>query len=443
MVKINLKQKITQKNKGYLSLESKLFIKLIKLNINEINELLEKEINENPCLEEIGENEIVYEKKIIQADHNVDNEKTIKYDDDNIANYLIRQIKQLNIKKNDKKILACLIYLLNDKGFLLYPNDEIKEILFEQERIIVSEVDIEELIIKSQSLLDPPGILARNIKESLKIQLRLSNNKHSSLCSEILDNHTDNLKAKNLKKIATSLNTSVPRIKRCIKEISQLNINPANIFYSTNSTIRNSKPEAYVYYQNNNLVVQSNKHVKKLKVSSYYKRMLKPGGGIDNEVKDYLKEKIKNGSLLIKTIDERESMYQDVFNLLVEIQKDFILKGERYLKPLKLSDIASQLDIHESTVSRITSNKYISTPRGMINMKSLFDNRANPESKESSTAVQDIIKETIDNEVKSSPLTDEGIKISLKKKGIAIARRTIAKYRNILKIPSSNKRANK
>ena len=308
MVKINLKQKITQKNKGYLSLESKLFIKLIKLNINEINELLEKEINENPCLEEIGENEIVYEKKIIQADHNVDNEKTIKYDDDNIANYLIRQIKQLNIKKNDKKILACLIYLLNDKGFLLYPNDEIKEILFEQERIIVSEVDIEELIIKSQSLLDPPGILARNIKESLKIQLRLSNNKHSSLCSEILDNHTDNLKAKNLKKIATSLNTSVPRIKRCIKEISQLNINPANIFYSTNSTIRNSKPEAYVYYQNNNLVVQSNKHVKKLKVSSYYKRMLKPGGGIDNEVKDYLKEKIKNGSLLIKTIDERESV---------------------------------------------------------------------------------------------------------------------------------------
>ena len=443
MVKINLKQKITQKNKGYLSLESKLFIKLIKLNINEINELLEKEINENPCLEEIGENEIVYEKKIIQADHNVDNEKTIKYDDDNIANYLIRQIKQLNIKKNDKKILACLIYLLNDKGFLLYPNDEIKEILFEQERIIVSEVDIEELILKSQSLLDPPGILARNIKESLKIQLRLSNNKHSSLCSEILDNHTDNLKAKNLKKIATSLNTSVPRIKRCIKEISQLNINPANIFYSTNSTIRNSKPEAYVYYQNNNLVVQSNKHVKKLKVSSYYKRMLKPGGGIDNEVKDYLKEKIKNGSLLIKTIDERESMYQDVFNLLVEIQKDFILKGERYLKPLKLSDIASQLDIHESTVSRITSNKYISTPRGMINMKSLFDNRANPESKESSTAVQDIIKETIDNEVKSSPLTDEGIKISLKKKGITIARRTIAKYRNILKIPSSNKRANK
>ena len=333
--------------------------------------------------------------------------------------------------------------MLNDKGFLLYPNDEIKEILFEQERIIVSEVDIEELIIKSQSLLDPPGILARNIKESLKIQLRLSNNKHSSLCSEILDNHTDNLKAKNLKKIATSLNTSVPRIKRCIKEISQLNINPANIFYSTNSTIRNSKPEAYVYYQNNNLVVQSNKHVKKLKVSSYYKRMLKPGGGIDNEVKDYLKEKIKNGSLLIKTIDERESMYQDVFNLLVEIQKDFILKGERYLKPLKLSDIASQLDIHESTVSRITSNKYISTPRGMINMKSLFDNRANPESKESSTAVQDIIKETIDNEVKSSPLTDEGIKISLKKKGITIARRTIAKYRNILKIPSSNKRANK
>ena len=171
--------------------------------------------------------------------------------------------------------------------------------------------------------------------------------------------------------------------------------------------------------------------------------MLKPGGGVDNEVKEYLKEKIQNGSLLIKTIEDRESMYQDVFNLLVKIQKDFILKGERYLKPLKLSDVASQLDIHESTVSRITSNKYISTPRGLINMKTLFDNRANPESKESSTAVQDIIKDMINNEVKNSPLTDEEIRMSLKKIGVNIARRTIAKYRNILKIPSSNKRASK
>ena len=443
MVKINLNQKLTQKPKGYLSLESKFFIKLIKLNINEINELLEKELDENPCLEEITDREVAYEKKIDQVDHDINNEKTMKYDEDNIATYLFKQIKHLNIKKKDRKILACLVYLLNEKGFLIYTNDEIKKILFEQEGITVSETAIEELIIQSQSLLDPPGILARTITESLKIQLKLSNNKYSSLCYEILDRHTHNIAAKNFKEIANSLNTSIARIKKCIKEISELNINPANIFYSSDSAIRNSEPEAYVYYQNNSLIVQSNKYIKKLKVSKYYKKMLKPGGGVDNEVKQYLKEKIENGSLLIKTIEERESMYQDVFNLLVKIQKDFILKGERYLKPLKLSDIASQLDIHESTVSRITSNKYISTPRGLINMKTLFDNKANAESKESSTAVQDIIKDMINKEVKNSPLTDEEIGISLKKIGVNIARRTVAKYRNILKIPSSNKRASK
>jgi len=144
--------------------------------------------------------------------------------------------------------------------------------------------------------------------------------------------------------------------------------------------------------------------------------------------------------LLIKTISEREEMYSNVFKLLVEIQKDYILKGERYIKSLKLSDIAQQLNVHESTISRITSNKYISTPRGMLNMKRFFVNKINSSSEKSSAAVRDIIEELIGMEDKKSPLTDDNIKSLLDQKGIAIARRTIAKYRNVLKIPSSNKR---
>ena len=133
-------------------------------------------------------------------------------------------------------------------------------------------------------------------------------------------------------------------------------------------------------------------------------------------------------------------MYSNVFKLLVEIQKDYILKGERYIKSLKLSDVAQQLNVHESTISRITSNKYISTPRGMLNMKRFFVNKINSSSEKSSAAVRDIIEELIGMEDKKSPLTDDNIKSLLDQKGIAIARRTIAKYRNVLKIPSSNKR---
>ena len=142
----------------------------------------------------------------------------------------------------------------------------------------------------------------------------------------------------------------------------------------------------------------------------------------------------------MKTINEREEMYSNVFKLLVEIQKDYILKGERYIKSLKLSDIAQQLNVHESTISRITSNKYISTPRGMLNMKRFFVNKINSSSEKSSAAVRDIIEELIGMEDKKSPLTDDNIKSLLDQKGITIARRTIAKYRNVLKIPSSNKR---
>ena len=168
--------------------------------------------------------------------------------------------------------------------------------------------------------------------------------------------------------------------------------------------------------------------------------MLSLKSNLDSEVTEYLKEKITNGTLLIKPINEREEMYSNVFKLLVEIQKDYILKGERYIKSLKLSDIAQQLNVHESTISRITSNKYISTPRGMLNMKRFFVNKINSSSEKSSAAVRDIIEELIGMEDKKNPLTDDNIKSLLDQKGITIARRTIAKYRNVLKIPSSNKR---
>ena len=236
------------------------------------------------------------------------------------------------------------------------------------------------------------------------------------------------------------MNISISKVKKFTDDISELNANPANIFYSIDTNTKDPEPEAYVYIQNNKLIVQSNKNIKQVRVSNYYKKMLSLKSNLDSEVTEYLKEKITNGTLLIKTINEREEMYSNVFKLLVEIQKDYILKGERYIKSLKLSDIAQQLNVHESTISRITSNKYISTPRGMLNMKRFFVNKINSSSEKSSAAVRDIIEELIGMEDKKNPLTDDNIKSLLDQKGITIARRTIAKYRNVLKIPSSNKR---
>ena len=439
MVKIKLKQNLKTTQKGYLSLESKLFIKLIKLNIDEINDLLEKELLENPCLEEEPIRN-VNEKSLLPEHEDLDNETFTEYDENNIVDYLIKQINLLNISKKEKKIYACLVYLLDDKGFLCYSNEEIINILKSQENIDISLVDIEELILKGQRMLDPCGILARTTNESLKIQLDMSNNKNFELYCNIIDNHLADIVKKDYKNISKSLNISISKVKKFTDDISELNANPANIFYSIDTNTKDPEPEAYVYIQNNKLIVQSNKNIKQVRVSNYYKRMLSLKSNLDSEVTEYLKEKITNGTLLIKTINEREEMYSNVFKLLVEIQKDYILKGERHIKSLKLSDVAQQLNVHESTISRITSNKYISTPRGMLNMKRFFVNKINSSSEKSSAAVRDIIEELIGMEDKKSPLTDDNIKSLLDQKGIAIARRTIAKYRNVLKIPSSNKR---
>jgi RNA polymerase sigma-54 factor len=440
MVKISFKQKIQQSQKSYLSLESKLFIKLIKLNIDEINDLLEKELGDNPCLEEIPDQEVVFEKNTTYQSEEFNNESLIQYEENNITHYLIKQINHLNITEKEKRILASLAYLLDEKGFLAYSNKEIILILKKQEDLNILEIDFEELILRAQRLLDPPGILARDIKESIKIQLELSNNQDFKEFSKIIDLHLNELANKDFKTISKSLNLHPSKIRKCLEDLSELNMEPANIFYSTKQSTKSPEPEAYVLLQNNKLIIQSNKKIKKIKVSHYYKKMLSHKGKLEKDVKDYLKEKINSGSLLIKTIMEREEMYKQVFNSLVEVQKDYLIKGERHLKPLKLSDISTKLDVHESTISRITSNKYISTPRGMINMKSLFNNKASASSDESSAAVRDIIREMVEKENKNSPLTDDEIRNNLVNKKILIARRTIAKYRNILRIPSSNKR---
>jgi RNA polymerase sigma-54 factor len=171
--------------------------------------------------------------------------------------------------------------------------------------------------------------------------------------------------------------------------------------------------------------------------------MMAQANKIDSEVIDYVKSKIDDGKTLMKTILERNVIYSKVLKIIVDIQHDYIIKGDRFLKPLTLSDVASIVGSHESTISRITSNKFVSTPRGLINLRSFFSNKIDSQDDASAVAVKDMIDELVRIEDKKNPSSDEELKKILEKKGINISRRTIAKYRNILKIPSSFKRRNK
>ena len=202
-----------------------------------------------------------------------------------------------------------------------------------------------------------------------------------------------------------------------------------------------SNYEASVYFdKNGQIIVQPNKPSKDFKISNYYKKLIKNKKALSPEVYKFIKTRIDDANLTIKTIEEREEMYLRVIKLIVKIQDDFIKRGEKYLKPLKLQDIAEKIGVHESTISRITSNKYILTPLGIMNLKEFFSNKINNDDQKSTTAIREIINTIIIQEDKKHPLSDQEIKEILAVKGINIARRTIAKYRNVLKIPSSSMR---
>ena len=436
-----------QVQRNQLSPGSKLFIKLINLNLLQIGELIDKELIENPCLEEVRAKENSQDTNLsltkVSKSHSEEpafNENIIEDKTITINDYLLRQLRYFDLEKNKQKILYSLIELIDEDGFLNYPNDEIVEIISEQTGLNTDNIIIEEIILWAQRNFDPSGIFSRSISESLIVQLELKNNKNLSFYSELINNHLEDLGSEKFKLVAKRMDVETSFVESCFNAISELEPWPARNFIKDQNEKFYSEPEAFIYEYNNQLQVQINKNFRTFEISSYYENMLTKNTNIDKEVEDYIKSRIKDGKTLMKTILERNEIYTKVLKTIVDIQSDFIIKGDRYLKPLKLSDIASIVGTHESTISRITSNKYVSTPRGTINMKSFFSNKIDSEDGSSSIAVKDILDEIVNEEDKKNPYADEELKDMLSEKGINISRRTIAKYRKMLKIPSSFKR---
>ncbi|MBT89392.1 MAG: RNA polymerase sigma-54 factor [Spirochaetales bacterium] len=451
MKKIKLNQKINPTQKSFLSPKSRLFVKFINLNLSEINEMVEKELTENPCIEEeVNENSVELENfdnlppiRQHEIGANEFNENIVEDKSANLVDYLLMQLNLLDTNEDDQKSFYAIIRLLDDDGLLKYKNDEIADIIKEQAGVEINNIEIEELILKAQRVFDPPGIFTRSVKESLILQLELSNNENLPIYSKIINNHLENLANKKFDVIANDMHVKTDLIQNCLDVVSELEPRPARSFIKINNQEFDSEPEAYIYQIDNKLVVQINKNFKNIRISPYYQSMMVQVNKIDSEVIDYVKSKIDDGKTLMKTILERNAIYSKVLKIIVDIQHDYIIKGDRFLKPLTLSDVASIVGSHESTISRITSNKFVSTPRGLINLRSFFSNKIDSQDDASAVAVKDMIDELVRIEDKKNPSSDEELKKILEKKGISISRRTIAKYRNILKIPSSFKRRNK
>lgn len=448
-------------------------IKLLQLSRLELETALRKELDENPILEELQDNReeestseaepqtATPEKEIVDTQ---DPRKQDEFDwesyidsnqrsqagatatgTDEIMNYenvisvsktlpehLRWQVGLSGFNEEEAKYALILIDYINDDGYL---SMSLEEIAAEE------EVDVQELaeILPYVQEFDPPGIGARNLKECLLIQARYLQEDTNDLV-EMIEHHLPDLEKKNYDAIAKAMGHDVEDIIEMAKIILDMDPKPGSQFVVNDTHF--VSPDVYVYKVGEKYVVSLNEEgLPKLRISNFYKNMLS-GERVANETQEYIQGKLRSAVWLIKSIHQRQRTIYKVAESIVRHQYDFFEKGSTFIKPMILRDIADDIGMHESTVSRVTANKYMHTPRGIFELKYFFNSGITTDDGESlaSESVKLKIKELLATENPKRPLSDQRIVDLLKKDGIQIARRTVAKYRDVLRILPSSKR---
>jgi len=341
---------------------------------------------------------------------------------------------QLNLSvDNDRMsfIGSCIIGNINADGYLNANINDIGEISHADESEVLT-------VLKIVQEFEPLGVGARSLQESLKIQAQADSN-CTPLVLKLIENYLDRLEERYLAKVSSELNVRIESILEAIKKIKGYNPKPGQTFNS--ERIDYVVPDIFVIKTENGYDVTLNDDgIPRLRISPYYQNLLK--NSAKGETKDYLEEKHKSALWFLKSIDQRRQTIHKVGKSIIKLQKEFLDLGLSYLKPMVLKDVAKDIEMHESTVSRITTNKYIDTPQGVFELKFFFHSgiKSYMGNNMSSIRVKNIIKEIIATEDEKKPLTDDEMVKTLTHKNVKIARRTVTKYRKELNIPSASKR---
>ncbi|MCF9047244.1 RNA polymerase factor sigma-54 [Acinetobacter nectaris] len=362
-----------------------------------------------------------------------------------LQQHLQDQINLLNFSKLDKLIAICIVDALDEKGFLIAEISEIKEaVLGLLENISFNEEDIDDeeifVVLKHIQQLDPIGVGSRNLVECLSIQLKLlpESVQYKSDALKVLS-YYQFLITNDVQKLLKATGLKLPELKETLNLIKTLKPYPGSDFVEGETEYQ--IPDVVVLKKNDVWKVGLNPDVApKLKVNSYYASFIKRAD--QSEDNQYLKNQLLEAKNFIKSIDERHKTLLKVATCIVKYQRDFLEHGEEAMKPLILRDVAEEVELHESTVSRVTTNKYILTPKGLFELKYFFSSHVSTTTggECSSTAIRARIKKLISAESPQKPLSDNSIANLLKEEGIDVARRTVAKYRESLHIPSSSER---
>lgn len=443
-------------------------IKLLPLAKIELVQLVNQELLENPVLDEVTAVEEDYpsdneetvpekkEEKIPESDfsweeyfHNrssggyssrVDTElpplENTLAKEVSLSDYLQWQLSLSSHDSLEKYVGAFLIGNIDNDGYLQCD-------LEEAARHCNVDIEFADNVLKIIQGFDPPGIAARDLKECLLLQVSQSG-MEGSLLENIIKDHLEKLDERFFAKIAKEEGVSVEDViasVKCIKELNPkpgLKYNPSQIEYII--------PDVMVVKVDNDYqVIINNEGIPRLRINSFYQDILKQKSKMNNSEREYVEEKFKSALWLIKSIEQRRQTLYKVSKSIVKFQREFLDKGTSYLRPLVLRDVAEDIDMHESTVSRITTNKYMHTPQGVFELKYFFHSGIDSLGGEamSSVTIKDKIKSIITNEDPKRPYTDQDVVDLLGKEDIMIARRTITKYRKEMKIPPSSRRKRK
>lgn len=441
-------------------------IKLLPLSRLELIQKVHQEILENPFLEEVAtqetsdlelaNTELPQEASQDQEEFEVDweaylqdfssspdyvpaiskegpsLEATLK-SETSLAEHLLWQLSLTVHDKLEQQIGTYLIGNIDDDGYLQCQIEEVaKGFGVEEEQICA--------VLEVVQSFDPPGVGARDLQESLLIQLHHLE-MDDSLAWKIVQQYLSQLDERYFQKIAKSFGVTISEVIAAVGLIRTLDPKPGSRFNSPR--VEYIVPDVVVVKVDDDYQVLLNEDgMPSLRINALYQNVLRQNDGIQNDTREYLEEKFRSAIWLMKSVEQRRQTLLRVTKSLCKFQREFLDKGLAYLKPLVLKDVADDIGMHESTVSRVTTNKYVYTPQGVFELKFFFHSGLESFDGDamSSVSVKDIIRKAVTAEDSRKPLTDQQLMIILEAKGVKIARRTIAKYRQELHIAPASRR---
>ncbi len=475
MLKQSLQQKLQQK----LSPQQIQLMKLIQLPTQAFEQKLAQEIEENPALESGKEepdefannNQEEYDDtgtETIETEINIDDYLS----DDEIPSYnlqannysgdeedsqipysggitfnqhLVNQLHTFSLSPQEELIAEFVVGCIDENGYIRRTVDDIVDDLAFSENVFTDREEVEK-VLKVVQQLDPAGVGARTLKECLLLQLRRKEETPERLLAiEILENAFDLFVKKHYEKLAQKFDISKEELREAIGEIEKLNPKPGGSYSGNQGAVEHIVPDFTIRINDGNLELSLNaRNAPSLHISKEYDNMLKGYSESKDKTKSqkdavlFIKQKLDAAKWFIDAIKQRQQTLMVTMNAIMHYQEEYLLTGdERKLKPMVLKDIADQIGMDVSTVSRVANSKYVDTPYGTKLIKEFFSESMKNEQGEdvSTREIKKILQTEIEKEDKKKPLTDEKLSLLLKEKGYLIARRTVAKYREQLDIP--------